>query len=254
LGEFLEDWEVSYENLISLELTVHNDEKGYLLTDSGKEKFKEIRQTKPYWLYKYNSYFLKSQSSEAHRKFCNEVYGDCFSQHGMADFEQINSMITVLKVLKNKTILELGCGNGLITEMIQKETDSYLTGIDLSDVAINYANENIEVSEKLKFEVGNMNILAYEHNSFDAVIAIDTLYFADSLEDTINQCFNILKPNGRFAFFYTQWSSKDKANVCEPNNTELAKLIIKKKFLSNLLSSLLMRNLTGRRKLKYLKS
>ena len=123
----------------------------------------------------------------------------------------------------------MGCGNGHITEYLHDLSGAFYEGIDISEEAIRQAHKRTQdKKERLAFDVGNMNRLDFPHQSFSAVISVDTLYYVNSLEETIKQMVEVLKPNGQMGIFFTQWINdiEDKAWLL-PENTNLA-LVLKK--------------------------
>ena len=93
---------------------------------------------------------------------------------------QIKQLLKFLNLNEENRVLDLGCGNGFITEYIQDQTKSYVTGIELSPIAIGRAiNRTYVKPHKRKFEIGDMNNLQFKPNSFDTAILIDTHYFLD---------------------------------------------------------------------------
>ena len=79
---------------------------------------------------------------------------------------------------------------------------------------------------RLKFIVGNMNDLELPKASFTLAVAIDTLYYLHETGETVRQALELLKPNGRMAFFYTQFVMDDsEAHKLAANNTDLAQVL-----------------------------
>ncbi len=228
IGRFIEDWDNTFDNLTDKGVIKLENEE-YFLTDLGIKEYTKLQDTRSLWLYAYNKYFDLAEKSEAHKKFCQNVYGHSFSQHGMADKHQLDKLIEVLKLNKNDRVLDLGSGNGLISEYIQKNTGAYFSCIDFSKAAIDFGKDNI-VNEKITFQEMDMNKLEFEDNSFNSIISIDTLYFVKDLEKTIDEIFRILKPGGKFGFFYSEEIETDDEDAKKgllPDNTPLARKLLK---------------------------
>ena len=69
----------------------------------------------------------------------------------------------------------------------------------------------------------DFNNLKFPENSFDAIIAIDTIYFVYNLEKTIVKLKTLLKANGTMAIFFSQMIKPDESSkLLLPNNTKLA--------------------------------
>lgn len=150
----------------------------------------------------YNEFYIKAEQSKAHRAFCERVYGKNLCQHGMADMSQIEKLLQMLNLNENSRLLDLGCGNGYITEYIQECTNSFVTGVDLSPVAIESATKRTKMkSDKLKFRTGDMMNLPYSPNAFDSIILIDTHYFIDDFEALIDKLTELVVPNGHICIF-----------------------------------------------------
>ena len=65
-------------------------------------------------------------------------------------------------------------------------------------------------------------------NSFTVAIAIDTLYYLHNPGETIRQALELLAPNGRMAFFFTQFVMDDtEADKLAADNTDLAQQLRK---------------------------
>lgn len=150
----------------------------------------------------YNDFYTKAELSRAHGSFCEKVYGKNLCQHGMADMYQINELLSQLDLNSESRLLDLGCGIGLLTEYIQEQANSYVTGVDLSPAAIERAiNRTKGKTDKLRFETGDMTNLQYKPNSFDAIILIDTHYFVEDFEAMLDKLLDILKPGGQIGLF-----------------------------------------------------
>lgn len=224
IGEYLVSWDNAYTTLTERGLLQKKDTT-YALTDRGELYRKDVEQDNPLWLYEYNMYFARAEKSEAHKIFCEKVYGKNLCQHGIADMVQLTKLLEVLQLSEDTSVLDVGCGNGMITEWLSTVSGASFTGIDLSDVAITHAQER--TNKNCSFQQGNMYCLDFDENSFDAAISIDTLYFVD-IEKVITQLLTIVNSCGQMGIFYTQWIDDDaEKEMLLPGNTELAHVLNK---------------------------
>jgi len=228
IGKYLVDWSAAYRSLVS---------EGYLaeragefsLTGKGSAARKSLEVSNPLWLYEYDNFFSDAEHSDAHALFCERVYGKNLCQHGLADVSQLDKLLAALRLNETDRALDIGCGNGRITEYLHDLTGASFTGVDISPEAIAQARaRTASKRERLTFEVGNMNRLDFEPQTFDAAVAIDTLYYVDDPEETLRQLAAVLKPAGQMGLFYTEWinDAAERARLL-PENTSLATLLKK---------------------------
>ena len=228
MGKYLLDWSDAYRSLVSDGLLSGRDDE-FSPTARGDAARKILEVVNPLWMYEYDNFFANAEQSDAHALFCERVYGRNLCQHGLADTVQLDKLLEVLRLTESDRVLDIGCGNGRITEYLHELTGARMTGIDISAEAIAQARARAAAeSGRLTFRVGNMNRLDFEPQTFDAVIAIDTLYYVDDLAETLRQLKAVLRPAGRMGLFYTQWidDHADKARLL-PDHTSLA-LLLKK--------------------------
>jgi ubiquinone/menaquinone biosynthesis C-methylase UbiE len=228
-GKYLVDWsEKEFENLIDEGYLSAASDGVFSLTEKGNSARKAVERTNPLLLYEYDNFFSAAIESQAHAVFCEKVYGKNLCQHGLADIFQLNKMLEALRLQPDERVLDLGCGNGFITEFLQKKTGAFFQGIDISAEAVTQALGRTQANPQLSFSVGNMNCLDIELQSFDCAVSIDTLYYVENPEATLKQIISLLKPQGKIALFFTQWinSLEEKENLL-PANTNLAKLLKK---------------------------
>ena len=110
--------------------------------------------------------------------------------------------ISRLDSLKNKTILEIGCGNGVQTKYIlNKYKPKSITGIDLNKENIRIANQEKD-RRKMKnvhFFVDDAQQLSkFKENSIDVIINIESAFHYPDKSLFLKQLFRVLKPGGHF--------------------------------------------------------
>jgi ubiquinone/menaquinone biosynthesis C-methylase UbiE len=198
----------------------------YFLTDAGKtlgKKFRTERMSKGY-----DDLLSRTGASKAYSMFCERVFGKDLSQFNVLDMEQLNTLIEQLNLKQEETALDLGCGNGRIAEYISDITRAKLTGLDFASELIKTAQKRTaDKKDRLTYVVGNMDELAFEEGSFDAIISIDTLYFVDNVDATIKELKGLLKPaTGRLAIFFDQNVNPDESrDILLPTNTKVGKAL-----------------------------
>ena len=106
-----------------------------------------------------------------------------------------------VRTIKNKKVLELGCGGGQSCIFLAKK-GAICSGIDISENQINYAIDLAKKnSVKIKYHVGSGdNMSIFENNKFDVILSIFSLQYIENLRTCLGEIKRILKKNGRFIF------------------------------------------------------
>jgi ubiquinone/menaquinone biosynthesis C-methylase UbiE len=162
--------------------------------------------------------YLRSERSPAFTRFCEAVYGRMLNQYGTADMEQLDLLVGALALGPGERALDAGCGTGLTTEYLATATGASFTGVDNVARAIERARQRAESRpDRLSFVVGTMDALDLPARSFDAIVAVESLYFPKDLTATIRQFKDLLRPGGRMGLFFTHFGGK----TATPSETRL---------------------------------
>jgi ubiquinone/menaquinone biosynthesis C-methylase UbiE len=139
--------------------------------------------------------------------------------------------------LKNKSVLEIGCGRGGGASMIKKyHKPEKMTGLDYSSFAVKFCNRNME-REGLSFIKGDAENLPFGENSFDAVINVESSHCYGSMKRFLAEVKKVLKPGGHFLF--TDFRDSDKIDVLEKQLHESGmKVLSKRDITCNVLHAL----------------
>ena len=224
LKEYEEVYESALDSLVSKRLLIKKNNL-FKITDEGKKISDEVRNQ---WLIDfYDDFLIRSAESKAHALFCEKVFGKNLYQYNVLDIDQLDTMIEKMNLQSNQLVLDIGCGLGKITEYIAEKTGVSLIGIDNAPKIIKWAQKNTKTElGGLCFKVGDINNLAFPKNTFDAIIAIDALYYARDFRGVMQDMKDILKPNGSMGIFYGQGRKPDEApEKINPENTKLGKAI-----------------------------
>ena len=193
----------------------------YSLTTQG------FAQAKQFLSEEFNTLMVACEQSLTNRKLCQQVYGLDLCQFNMMSQVQLDKLLEVMNLCQADHILDLGCGVGLVSEYISDVTGARMLGIDFASAAIQRAQARTrEKSERLTYQVMDMDELSLPAKSFSGVISIDTLYFVNDLPRTIRSVQACLHENGQMGFFYsTKIAAGQTDESLAPDQTPLAKVL-----------------------------
>lgn len=99
-------------------------------------------------------------------------------------------------------VLDVGTGTGrLAIEFARGIPDVEVIGLDLSDVALELARDNVrrsQVSLRVSFERGDAEDIPFEEDAFDLVISSNTLHLIKNPVKMLDEIHRVLKPEGTF--------------------------------------------------------
>jgi SAM-dependent methyltransferase len=100
--------------------------------------------------------------------------------------------------VKERAVLEIGCGTGWLSNMIKYYYKSPVVGIDFNPKAIGFAKEVgavlLESGERAEFKTANL--FEYEDNSYDIVVSIGVLHHTDDCLGGIKKACELTKKSG----------------------------------------------------------
>lgn len=150
----------------------------------------------------YEQFYSMAAQSKAFQSYCEDAFGADFSQDGFSDLNQINTILSYIPQREELHILDIGCGNGKMLKYLQTKTDAYIYGFDYSENAIDTARAHAK--EKSDFRVGVIGEIEYPEEIFDAVISMDSMYFAKDMSQFVSQVHTWLKADGLFLIGYQE--------------------------------------------------
>lgn len=123
-----------------------------------------------------------------------------------------NTILSLLyKMDKNARILDIGCAGGSLLSSLKNQGFKNVTGIDYSEDAVAKCKE-----KGLETFLMDAHHLQFESNTFDVLIASDSLEHLEFDEEALKNWFDILKTNGKLIVFVPAyqflWSHHDIIN------------------------------------------
>lgn len=152
-------------------------------------------------------------------------------EHG----KNVSQFLSKMTFDKPFSFLDVGCGNGWVVRRIaQQENCKKAIGIDKSKKMIQIALDK-KLSNKEDYFVEDIERWKYK-GKFDIIFSMESLYYAESIENTLKKIYKLLKLNGEF-YCGTDFYSDNKATANWPNMVKLKMHLLSKKEWRDLFSN-----------------
>jgi SAM-dependent methyltransferase len=157
------------------------------------------------------------------KKLYNKIYKNYFNNRPKApnDVTEVPTVLELLGNMKNKRILDMGCGFGAHAKEFIKR-GAIVTAFDASDKMIDLAKQYVKGPN---FFVANFEEVKFDKASFDIVNASLCLMYSNKLEPLFEDIYDWLKPNGIFIFSISHpaWYMRhvEKFNFVKPQKLHL---------------------------------
>ncbi|HEY6906024.1 MAG TPA: class I SAM-dependent methyltransferase [Ignavibacteriaceae bacterium] len=129
--------------------------------------------------------------------FVKETDSFVQSQKNLTDY-----CLSLLDPVKDKEILEIGCGNGVQALYINETHEPLrITGVDLNKANIDIANSEKKIAraENVRFIVDDAQSLEHiESESVDVLLNIESAFHYPDKTAFIKEIHRVLKPGGQF--------------------------------------------------------
>ena len=100
------------------------------------------------------------------------------------------------KCLKGVTVLDVGCGGGLLAEPLAR-LGAFVSGLDASAATISVAKDHAKRSHlKIDYKLSSVEDLAKTNQKFDVITALEIAEHVADLGSFLRSLKKLLKPNG----------------------------------------------------------
>lgn len=113
-------------------------------------------------------------------------------------------MADAMELRPGKVALDIGCGQGLVADMVQDQSGAKVVGINISPEQLAKARDNAarkgKLGTMLEFKRGSMNDrLPFPDNSFDAAYIVQANAYAHNFTALMGEVKRVLRPGGIFS-------------------------------------------------------
>lgn len=119
--------------------------------------------------------------------------------------------------IKDKYILDAGCGPGGKSVFYAEKGCKSVIGIDIDESRIKYAKEFASKKNisNIEFITGSLADLPFESNKFDFIFLNDVVEHINRplLSKALEECKRVIKPDGRICLEFPPWSSYDASHL-----------------------------------------
>lgn len=109
---------------------------------------------------------------------------------------EFKRMLLLESGCKSENVLELGCGSGYGTQLINNHLKpKHLIAVDLDEKMIKIANKNSHPSN-ITYKVADGIRLPFNNNSFDVIFEFGVIHHIPDWKICLDEAFRVLKPGG----------------------------------------------------------
>jgi ubiquinone/menaquinone biosynthesis C-methylase UbiE len=112
----------------------------------------------------------------------------------------LEAVVQASLIKDNDSVLDLGCGTGLLSLKLLKKADCLILGVDSSPEMLEIFKNKIKKLNLLKnitCQLENAERLGFKENSFDIIASTVTLHHVKNKYPVIRKINRLLKPGGR---------------------------------------------------------
>lgn len=115
--------------------------------------------------------------------------------------------LTALALRPGEAVADIGCGNGLLTELLAQAVgpDGKVIALDHQAEMLEAAAETCAGRSQIEWQQGSATDLLIADASLDALACTQVLLYVADVEGALAEMRRVLKPGGRLAVLETDW-------------------------------------------------
>ncbi len=202
--------------------------KDGIISFASEHKKNAYSEFSNYMQGQFDTYWNECSKSKSLERYLDKIYEYNLFMFNVLDSQQLDMVEKILKKGNIENLLDIGCGFGDISSYLSGKVGCSAHGVDLSQKVIEKATERHCSDDKLYFTCCDMNAIDTidSADKYDAIICIDSLYFAYDLPKSLRDFSKLLSKKGEVIILFSHpvQDQMDK-HLLEYKNTALFKAI-----------------------------
>lgn len=123
-------------------------------------------------------------------------------------FKATKTLAEACQINKDTHVLDVACGKGTSSIYLAQEYGCRVTGIDLSEDLIDYANRlarGKRLQDRVSFRTADALVLPFSNDEFDVSISQAMLVLLDDKKKSIQESIRVTKPDGYMGWVELSW-------------------------------------------------
>ena len=129
-----------------------------------------------------------------------------YSKSNSLQYAFAQSLLSKIKITDDSRVLDIGCGDGKITNQIAQQTKECVIGTDLSKIMTDHASEVYKSQQNLKFVQMDASHNIFR-NQFDLITSFNCLHWVKDQQAALRGISNAAAPNARVALLFSHRKS-----------------------------------------------
>jgi SAM-dependent methyltransferase len=116
---------------------------------------------------------------------------------------------SLLSLKGNESVLDIGCGNGFVLELLAKRHPCRFDGIDVAEDAVRAASRRCRSyikGKQMRITLQDGAAMSFDNETFDKAYSINVAYFWPDLIAQMTEIHRVLRPKG--VFFNTLYTNE----------------------------------------------
>lgn len=101
-------------------------------------------------------------------------------------------LVNYFSAFSDKNILEVGCGNGWLSNLIAENTNNSITALDLNEFELKQAASVFSKTKNLAFIYGNIFENIFTKDSFDIILLAGSIQYFSDFDKLVRQLFTYM--------------------------------------------------------------